>query len=164
MYKQTLCFVRRNDELLMLNRENKPTQGLWNGVGGKIDENETPMECIIREVKEETNIDISTYDVIKKGVISWEVDDSYVGGLYVYLVDIENNYDYQTPKKTDEGILDWKKITWLLEDKNFGVGEMIPHYLPNVLKNSDCCNHFCLIRNNKLVNYEMKTLEPIHSK
>lgn len=164
MYKQTLCFVRRNDELLMLNRENKPTQGLWNGVGGKIDENETPMECIIREVKEETNIDISTYDVIKKGVISWEVDDSYVGGLYVYLVDIENNYDYQTPKKTDEGILDWKKITWLLEDKNFGVGEMIPHYLPNVLKKSDSCNHFCLIRNNKLVNYEMKTLEPNHSK
>ena len=30
VYKQTLCFIRRNDELLMLNRNNKPTQGLWN--------------------------------------------------------------------------------------------------------------------------------------
>lgn len=158
MYKQTLCFIRRNDELLMLNRENKPTQGIWNGVGGKIDENETPMECIIREVKEETNIDINTYDVIDKGVISWEVDDSYVGGLYVYWVDIEDNYDYQTPKKTDEGILDWKKITWLLEDKNFGVGEMIPHYLPSLINNEGYYNHFCVIRNKILVSYEKKKL------
>lgn len=159
MYKQTLCFVRRNDELLMLNRENKPTQGLWNGVGGKIDKNETSMECIIREVKEETNIDISTYEVIDKGVISWEVDDSYVGGLYVYLVDIEDNYDYQTPKKTDEGILDWKKNTWLLGDVNFGVGEMIPHYLSNVLNGKDYYNHFFVIRNKKVISYEMKKLE-----
>ncbi len=53
MYKQTLCFIRRNDELLMLNREYKPTLGLWNGVGGKIEGNETPLECVIREVKEE---------------------------------------------------------------------------------------------------------------
>lgn len=164
MYKQTLCFVRRNDELLMLNRENKPTQGLWNGVGGKIVENETPMECIIPEVKEETNIDISTYDVIDKGVISWEVDDSYVGGLFVYLVDIEDDCDYQTPKKIDEGILDWKKITWLLEDENFGVGEMLPRYLWNILNREDCYNHFCVIRNEKLISYEMKKLELIITK
>src|SRR5699024_12689476 len=99
--------------------------------------------------KKETNIYIKIYDVIDKGVISLEVDDSYVCGLHVYLVDIEDNYDYQTPKKTDEGILDWKKITWLLEDKNFGVGEMIPHYLPNILNDEDYYNHFCLIRNKK---------------
>lgn len=156
MYKQTLCFIRRNDELLMLNRENKPTQGLWNGVGGKVEGNETPRECIIREVKEETNIDISTYEIIDKGAVSWEVDNSYVGGLYVYLVDIEDDFDYQTPKKTDEGILDWKKVTWLLEDANLGVGEMIPRYLPNILNSEDCFNHFCVIRNKKLISYEMK--------
>lgn len=40
MYKQTLCFIRRNDEILMLNRENKPTHGLWNGVGGKMESEE----------------------------------------------------------------------------------------------------------------------------
>lgn len=37
MYKQTLCFIRKSDELLMLNREFEPAQGLWNGVGGKIE-------------------------------------------------------------------------------------------------------------------------------
>ncbi|WP_025786310.1 8-oxo-dGTP diphosphatase [Sporosarcina sp. D27] len=164
MYKQTLCFVKRNDELLMLNRENNPMQGLWNGVGGKIEENETPTECIVREVREETNIDISAYEVIDKGVISWEVDDSYVGGLHVYLVEIEDTYDYPTPKKTDEGILDWKKITWLLEDENFGVGEMIPHYLQNIINGEGYYNHSCTIKNKKLISYEMKKLELSNSK
>ena len=37
MYKHTLCFIKRNEEILMLNREHDPVKGLWNGVGGKID-------------------------------------------------------------------------------------------------------------------------------
>jgi|SRR5699024_2397224 len=143
----------------MLNRENKPTQGLWNGVGGKLNRGEAPLEGVIREVMEETDINISTYDIIDKGIISWMVDDSYNGGLYVYLVEIEGNYDYPTPKKTDEGILDWKRITWLLEDKNLGVGEMIPYFLPSILNQKDRYNHFCVIKNAKCISYEMKKLE-----
>ncbi|WP_396021718.1 hypothetical protein [Bacillus cereus group sp. BfR-BA-01380] len=34
MYNQTLCFIRNDDEILMLNREKALLQGLWNGVGG----------------------------------------------------------------------------------------------------------------------------------
>lgn len=159
MYKQTLCFIRRNDEILMLNRENEPTQGLWNGVGGKMESEETPMESVIREVKEETNIDIRTYNLINKGIITWEVDNSYVGGLYVYLVEIEDDYDYQTPKGIDEGILDWKKITWLLEDKNLGVGEMLPHFLPNILYKDKKYNHFCVLRNMRLIDYKISEID-----
>lgn len=143
----------------MLNRENKPTQGLWNGVGGKVYRDETPFECVIREVMEETDINISTYEIIDKGVISWEVDDSHIGGLYVYLVDIEDGYDYPTPKKIDEGIIDWKKITWLLEDKNLGVGAMIPYFLPNILNEKGKYDHFCVIKDAKLTSYEMKELK-----
>lgn len=54
----------------MLNREYKPTLGLWNGVGGKIEDNETPLECVTREIKEETNIDINEYPIIDKGIIT----------------------------------------------------------------------------------------------
>ncbi|MBJ8032008.1 8-oxo-dGTP diphosphatase [Bacillus cereus group sp. N21] len=159
MYKQTLCFIRRKDELLMLNREYKPTQGLWNGVGGKMEADETPLKCVIREVKEETDIDISNYKIIDQGIISWEVDNSFTGGSYIYLVNIEENYEYQTPKKIDEGILDWKKISWLLEDQNYGVGEMVPHFLPNILNDDKKYNHFHVIKDAKLTKYEMKELE-----
>ncbi|SEB05208.1 8-oxo-dGTP diphosphatase [Thalassobacillus cyri] len=128
-------------------------------VFGKMEDNETPLECVIREVKEETNIDISVYTIIDKGVITWGVDNASVtGGMYVYLVDIEESYDYKTPKKVDEGILDWKKIQWILEDKNFGVGEMIPHFLPDILNEEKKYNHFCVIENAKLTNYEFKEL------
>lgn len=41
MYKHTLCFIKRNEEILMLNREYDPVKGLWNGVGGKIEKGET---------------------------------------------------------------------------------------------------------------------------
>ncbi len=56
MYKHTLCFIKRNEEILMLNRKYDPVKGLWNGVGGKIEKGETPLENVIREIKEETNI------------------------------------------------------------------------------------------------------------
>jgi 8-oxo-dGTP diphosphatase len=158
MYKQTLCFIRRNDELLMLNREYKPTQGLWNGIGGKMELDETPLECIIREVKEETDIDIAEYQIMDKGIVTWEVDSFYMGGMYVYVVDVDEGFDYKTPKKVEEGILDWKKISWLLEDKNFGAGEMIPHYLPNILFGEEKYHHFCVIKNAKLMKYEYNAL------
>ncbi len=63
MYKHTLCFIKRNEEILMLNREYDPVKGLWNGIGGKIEKGETPLENAIREIKEETNIKV-TYDQI----------------------------------------------------------------------------------------------------
>ncbi|WP_078596233.1 NUDIX hydrolase [Evansella clarkii] len=160
MYKQTLCFIRRDDEILMLNRDYKPTLGLWNGVGGKMEENETPLECVIREVMEETNIDINGCEIIDKGIITWEVDSSFTGGMYVFLVNVDEKFKYETPRKVDEGILDWKKVSWLLEDKNFGVGEILPHTLPIILNNELKYNHFCVLENAKLTNYEVNELSP----
>ncbi|GAF13928.1 MutT/Nudix family protein [Bacillus sp. JCM 19046] len=89
MYKQTLCFIRKKEKLLVLNREYKPLKGLWNGVGGKIEPGETPKECVIREVKEETGIDISSCNIIDKGIITWNTENNYSDGLYVFVVAIE---------------------------------------------------------------------------
>ena len=45
--------------------------GMWNGVGGKIEENETPYEGIIRETFEETGIELSS--VTYKGTVVLKV-------------------------------------------------------------------------------------------
>lgn len=37
MLKYTLCLIRNDDQLLLLNRVKKPQMGMWNGVGGKIE-------------------------------------------------------------------------------------------------------------------------------
>ncbi len=78
--------------------------------------------------------------------------------MYVYLITIKGDFSYDTPKKVDEGILDWKKISWLLEDKNFGVGEMLPHFLPTILNDEKKYNHFCVLENAKITKYELKEL------
>ncbi|HEK9098854.1 TPA: 8-oxo-dGTP diphosphatase [Bacillus pseudomycoides] len=156
MYKHTLCFIRRNEEILMLNREYDPVKGLWNGVGGKIESGETPLESAIREIKEETDIDVKNNQIHFKGIITWEVDHTYSGGMYAYVVDVSNNFYYETPKKTTEGILDWKDVSWILSEYNYGVGKMIPHFLPKMLNEPHVLEHKCVIINNTLVEYDCK--------
>src|SRR5690606_11107791 len=157
MYKYTLCFIMKGNKLLMLNRDSAPTKGLWNGVGGKIEENESPIECVIRETFEETGINLENVEY--RGVISWDVDASYSGGMYVFIAEIPDDYQYITPKKVDEGILDWKSIEWVLSDGNLGVGEMIPRFLPKVLSSSECYEHKCTLVQNQLINYDAVKLK-----
>ncbi|MEC5425798.1 8-oxo-dGTP diphosphatase [Virgibacillus sp. C22-A2] len=158
MYKHTLCFIKKKDKILMLNRKYSPLKGLWNGVGGKIDEGETETQCVIREVKEETEIDVSIEQIKYKGIITYEFDNSFKGGIHIYLVDIPNEYEYLTPKTTDEGILDWKEITWLLSEDNYGVDVMIPRLLPTLIIDPNEYQHNFVIENNDIKEYTLNKI------
>ena len=62
MQLATLCYVKRFDQTLMLHRIKKQQdvhQGKWNGLGGKFLGAETPEECVIREVREESGLAIT---------------------------------------------------------------------------------------------------------
>ena len=53
----TLCYLERDNHYLMLHRTKKGhdfNKDMWIGVGGHFEENESPDECLLREVKEET--------------------------------------------------------------------------------------------------------------
>jgi len=57
----TLCYLKKNGETLMLYRNKKKSdihKGKWNGLGGKFNPGETPEECVIREVYEESGLHI----------------------------------------------------------------------------------------------------------
>ena len=59
MLLATLCYVRHNSHTLMLYRNKKRNdihEGKWNGLGGKLEPGETPEECVIREVLEESGL------------------------------------------------------------------------------------------------------------
>ena len=61
MKQTTLCYLERDDKYLMLHRvkkANDASHDKWIGVGGKCEADESPDECMIREVKEETGLDI----------------------------------------------------------------------------------------------------------
>ena len=53
----TICYIEQDGNYLMLHRtkkENDQSHDKWLGVGGKFDKDESPDECILREVKEES--------------------------------------------------------------------------------------------------------------
>ena len=55
----TLCYIERGDEYLMLHRvskKNDVNKDKWIGVGGHFENQESPEECLLREVKEETGL------------------------------------------------------------------------------------------------------------
>jgi 8-oxo-dGTP diphosphatase len=61
MILATLCYVKSNGCTLMVHRNKKANdihEGKWNGLGGKFEPGETPEECVIREVLEESGLSI----------------------------------------------------------------------------------------------------------
>ena len=72
MIVSTLCYIEKEDSYLMLHRikkEHDVNEGKWIGVGGKIISGEAPEECLLREVKEETGLTLSSYKL--RGVITF---------------------------------------------------------------------------------------------
>ena len=61
MILATLCYIKKDGRTLMVHRNKKPNDmhaGKWNGLGGKFEPGESPEECIIREVREESGLQI----------------------------------------------------------------------------------------------------------
>ena len=63
----TLCYIEREDSYLMLHRVSKKNdinKDKWIGIGGHFQVNESPEDCLLREAKEETSIDVELKDLV----------------------------------------------------------------------------------------------------
>lgn len=68
----TLCYVKDDGRTLMLHRDKKEGdvhRGKWNGLGGKLEAGESPDECVVREVREESGLNI--LDARLRGVLTF---------------------------------------------------------------------------------------------
>ena len=75
MKQTTLCYIDDGDSYLMLHRvkkENDASHGKWIGVGGKCEADESPDECMLREVKEETGLEITEWRY--RGIVTFISD------------------------------------------------------------------------------------------
>ena len=60
----TLCYLEQGDRYLLLHRtkkENDLNRDKWIGVGGKFEAGESPEDCLLREVREETGLTLTSY-------------------------------------------------------------------------------------------------------
>ena len=61
MILATLCYIHHSGHTLMLHRQKRADDihhGKWNGLGGKLEPGESPEECVMREVREESGLEI----------------------------------------------------------------------------------------------------------
>lgn len=103
----TLCYIVREDSVLFLFRNKKRkdiNKDKYIGVGGHIENGETPEECIIREIKEETGL--CAKKVIQRGLITF-VNTKYPTE-YIFLFTCED-FNGCFNKNCDEGELHWIK-------------------------------------------------------
>lgn len=100
----TLCYIERDGEYLMMHRnkkENDVNEGKWIGVGGHFEANESPDECLLREVKEETGLELMDYSC--KGIVTFVSAKGVTEYMFLY----HSNDFIGELKECDEGELEW---------------------------------------------------------
>lgn len=105
----TLCYIEKDDSYLMLHRikkENDLNKDKWIGVGGKFEDGETPEECLLREVKEETGLTLTSYCL--RGVITFISDEWGSEYMFLYTADeFEGKLREDKMHSCEEGVLTW---------------------------------------------------------
>lgn len=101
----TLCYLEQNDKFLMLHRVKKKhdvNQDKWIGVGGHALAYESPEDCLIREVQEETGLTLTDYRF--RGIVTFALKGVETQYMCLYTaVGWEGELDYNCP----EGVLEW---------------------------------------------------------
>ena len=100
----TLCYIEKDNKYLMLHRvkkENDLNHDKWVGVGGKFEPDETPEECMLREVREETGLTLTRYQF--RAILTFLSDEWETEYIHLYTASEFTG----TLSECDEGNLEW---------------------------------------------------------
>lgn len=112
MLNTSLCYIERGDEYLMLHRvkkENDINRDKWIGLGGKFEENESPDECLLREVYEESGLKLTSWRY--RGIVTFV--NTVCESEYMHLFTADAFEGEIGP--CSEGELEWIKKSELLK-------------------------------------------------
>ena len=100
----TLCYIEKEGRYLMLHRtvkKNDVIHDKWIGVGGHFEYGESPEECLLREVKEETGYTLTSWRY--RGIVTFVYGEAVVEYMSLYTADGFKG----DPIDCDEGELEW---------------------------------------------------------
>lgn len=112
MKNTTLCYIERDGRYLMLHRvkkENDLNRDKWIGLGGKFEENESPEECMLREVWEESSLTLTSWRC--RGIVTFVSDEWEGEQMFLFTAD---GFDGEAGD-CDEGDLEWIDKSALLQ-------------------------------------------------
>ena len=87
-HMSTLCYIEKDGRYLMLHRTVKKhdvNKDKWIGVGGHFEEGESPEECVLREVKEETGYTLTSYQY--RGLVTFISGDGVTEYMSLFTAD-----------------------------------------------------------------------------
>ena len=104
MKNTTLCYLERDGKYLMLHRvkkENDENRDKWIGIGGKFEDRESPEDCLVREVREETGLELTEYRYC--AIVTFVSGDGVTEYMSLFTADGFTG----TPIPCNEGELEW---------------------------------------------------------
>lgn len=104
MKNTTLCYIERDGAYLMLHRvkkEHDENRDKWIGVGGKFEDKESPEDCLLREVREETGLTLTRYAY--RGIVTFVSDLWPTEYMHLFTADGFTG----DLRACDEGDLEW---------------------------------------------------------
>lgn len=104
MKNTTLCYIERDGKYLMLHRVKKigdENRDKWIGVGGKFEDGESPEDCVLREVAEETGLTLTSYRY--RGIVTFVSDIYETEYMHLFTASAFSG----DIKECDEGVLEW---------------------------------------------------------
>lgn len=113
MFLTTLCYIEKDGKYLMLHRTKKQkdiNKDKWIGVGGKFEDKESPEDCLLREVREETGLTLTEYSF--RGIITFVTDRYETEFMHLYTASAWEG----EIRECDEG-----ELEWLDREKVFGL-------------------------------------------
>ena len=105
----TLCYLEKDGNYLMMHRVKKAhdiNHEKWVGVGGHFEPDESPEECLLREVREETGVTLTRYQL--RGVITFQSDAWQTEYMFLYTADAWQG-TFIGADEGREGTLAWVK-------------------------------------------------------
>lgn len=100
----SLCYIEKDNQYLMLHRVKKvndENHDKWIGVGGKFEWGESPEDCMLREVREETGYTLTSWKY--RGIITFVYGEDTVEYMSLFTADGFEG----TPIDCNEGVLEW---------------------------------------------------------
>ena len=124
----TLCYIEQDEKYLMLHRVKKEkdvNKDKWIGIGGHFEENESPEECLLREVKEETGLTLTSWRF--RGLVTFRSTGGPVEDMEYMCLYTADGFEGEMAD-CNEGTLEWVPKTEI-NSLNLWEGDRIFHRL-----------------------------------